>query len=146
MGHIRSTHGSLLGRMLAGAAFEPAKMTKAQAWHMIEPVRCALQRLLDHVGNRLDVAIVGMAFNQAWLRCNDLGGRQADQAILDAACLALAAIDTSDSRPDPLQGEAREAVLEGINLYDRILRASSLKAWAAVEDQLVATREAATPA
>jgi hypothetical protein len=146
MGHIRSTNGApTVASMIFGGLVQ-APMTRREAWHLIEPVRCALQRILDHVRNPDDVAIVGMAFNHGYLRAVALD-RPAEVEALNAGSFVLNVITEGYE----LDADEAELLKEAINLWDSLVRRSSLRQWAAVEAELLAivsdmTRKAAQAA
>jgi hypothetical protein len=112
-------------------------MRSAEAWGLIEPIRCALQRILDETAEigleGTDFGLVGIALNQTWMRLRDLGGRHDDMAVIEQAVRALERVLGADGDMTP---ELHEALCEGINLFDRTLRASPLADWADTERQL----------
>ncbi len=122
----------------------------ADAWAIVEPVRCALQRLIDGEGggSRTDVGAVGFALNLAWYRSR----KQLDEGsmrALEASGLALA---ECERRGDPagayiLTLEEKEQLCAGVNLYEIILRECSLMQWAEAESDFIAQlAEASTAA
>lgn len=132
MGTIRSTNGPVVSMF---ARFNHGPMTRREAWSLIEPVRCALQRLLDGVGGREDVATVGIAFNMAYLRSDDLGNTE-DQAWFDMAGLALGALDAQEPPRPPTPAE-HETLCVAVNRYDSILRACSYAGWATLLERML---------
>jgi hypothetical protein len=108
------------------------RMTPAQAWALVKPVRIALQRLLDAVGTRDDMAAVGAAINLAWLRCQKIGDSRDALELLERGSDALRQLETRADAGAPYAIDPtteRDPICDAINLYDTILRASSLLQW-----------------
>jgi hypothetical protein len=124
--------------------------TDSEAWQQIEPVRCALQRLLDGqagttrdegrpFGTRDDIGTVGYGLNIAWWRSKKLLDLACMQ-LLEAAGKALAECET---RGDPsgiynVSAEEKERVCAGVNVYEAVLRDSSVLQWADAQAELLA--------
>ncbi|MGE4243700.1 hypothetical protein [Ramlibacter sp.] len=124
---IRGTFG-------LGPVIMSRQMTGPQAWALIEPVRCALQRLLDGVGDGNDLGGVGLAVNLAWLRCKKIGNSKAAMGVLEQGSAALLRFeDAAGPEGGPLLEPERNAVLIAVDLYETILRKSSLRQWAEAE-------------
>lgn len=133
MATIRST-GGWVHNMLGSVHVPPTAMRPREAWAFIEPTRCALQRLLDGVGDRADAGTVGIALNMAYLRCED---GSVDRAWFDQAGLALGAMDEEEP-PRPPTAAERETLCAAINRYDEILRTCSKAQWVqTMQDLLV---------
>ena len=115
------------------------RMTDDSAWAIIEPTRCALQRLLDGVGNRDDAGLVGVGYNMAWLRIRRLSAlRKPDLHRLEAAIRQLEELCDLDNPPPKPSPEAHFDLCVAINLYDRCCRRSSIPEWAVAERELFA--------
>lgn len=137
MGTIRSTNGGSWAANLLTSVQVSLPMPPRQAWAFIEPTRCALQRLLDGVGDRDDVGIVGIAWNMAYLRSSSLPTSIADQALFDHAGLVLGAMAPDDEAPRPPTEEEREVLCSAVNRYDALLRGCSREQWVDLMHQLV---------
>jgi hypothetical protein len=133
MGQIRSTNTARHVTNVVFGGLVQAPMTRREAWHMIEPVRCALQRLLDGVPNADDVGILGMAFNHGYLRASSMVDRNDDVAAMELASHVLNALEAH-----PLDENGKQLLKEAINRWDQLLRMSSLRQWAGVERELLA--------
>jgi hypothetical protein len=135
MGHIRTTNPTNWAVRL----FNAQTMPPAIAWALIEPVRIALQRLIDGVGNFDDLVMVTQHLNVASFRANGYFKDKADAIeILEAggmACHQVAeAGEASGSFMFSL--EQRDAACAAVNLFDMIARRSSPAQWQACEREL----------
>lgn len=132
MTHIRSTTSWALRLM------QSRPMTDREAWALIEPHRCALQRLLDHVGAFDDLLLVATAINVAWMRAQAIGNNAEAIATFQAAGAACHAIEAAAeaSRQFDVTPTQREALCEAIHLYDCVLRHSSIAQWQQAEHDL----------
>jgi hypothetical protein len=124
--------------------------TDSEAWQQVQLVRCALQRLLDGeagsardegrpFGNRNDIGVVGYALNVAWWRSKKLVDRACMQ-LLEAAGQALS---ECEARGDPagiynVSAQEKERVCAGVNVYEAVLRDSSVLQWADAEADFIA--------
>jgi hypothetical protein len=133
MGQIRSTNAARHVTNIVFGSLVQAPMTRREAWHMIEPVRCALQRLLDGVPGDDDVAILGIAFNHGYLRAAGMVDRNDDVAAMELASHVLNTLEAH-----PLDEDGKQLLKEAINRWDALVRVSSLRQWAAVERELLA--------
>lgn len=101
--------------------------TPEQAWEIVEPIRVALQSLLDGAAADKEYQRVASALNMAAIRTEQIAGNDAAVQVLQAASFAMA--DCLRIRQEHgrygLTGPAREAIKEGIDLYETILRGST---------------------
>ena len=125
-----------VARLVASRIF-----SDADAWVIVEPVRCALQRLVDGQGggSLSDLGKVGYALNLAWIRSR----KQLDEfsmRSLEAAggALALCELRCEDVGEYILTTEEKELACAGVNLYEIILRECSLLQWAEAESDFLA--------
>jgi len=101
--------------------------TPERAWEIVEPVRVALQSLLDGTAEDAQYRRVGSALNVAAIRTEQIAGNADAVRVLEAASHAMLEclrIKHAHCRYG-LTGPAREAIKEGIDLYETILRGST---------------------
>lgn len=101
--------------------------TPEHADGIMKPVRAALQALLDGKAGDTEYRRVGSALNVATVRAGQIGDNDAAVAVLQAASFAMLdclRIKHAHGRYG-LTGPAREAIKEGIDLYETILRGST---------------------
>ena len=101
--------------------------TPEQAWEIVEPVRVALQSLLDGTAEDAQYRRVGSALNVAAIRTEQIAGNADAVRVLEAASHAMLEclrIKHAHGRYG-LTGPAREAIKDGIDLYETILRGST---------------------
>ena len=101
--------------------------TPEQAWEIVEPIRVALQSLLDGTAEDAQYRRVGSALNVAAIRAEQIAGNDDAVQVLQAASFAMLEclrIKRAHGRYG-LTGPAREAIKEGIDLYETILRGST---------------------
>lgn len=97
-----------------------------RAWPIVEPVQCALVRLLEGNGNPDDVLKVGMALNLTDARLRWVVGGTAGKALIAQAGFILmeceAAGGTSLAEFVP---QARQWLIDAVALYVETVRKSS---------------------
>ena len=101
--------------------------TPEHADGIMRPVRAALQALLDGKAGDTEYTRVGSALNVASIRTEQIGDNDAAVAVLQAASFAMLEclrIKHAHGRYG-LTGPAREAIKDGIDLYETILRGST---------------------
>ena len=101
--------------------------TPEQAWEIVEPVRVALQALLDGTAGDKQYQRVASALNMAAIRTEQIAGNDDAVQVLQAASHAMLEclrIKHAHGRYG-LTGPAREAIKDGIDLYETILRGST---------------------
>ena len=101
--------------------------TPEQAWEIVEPVRVALQSLLDGTAADKEYQRVASALNMAAIRAEQIAGNDDAVQVLQAASHAMLEclrIKHAHGRYG-LTGPAREAIKDGIDLYETILRGST---------------------
>ena len=101
--------------------------TPEHADGIMRPVRAALQALLDGKAGDTEYTRVGCALNVATIRAEQIGDNDAAVQVLQAASHAMLEclrIRHAHGRYG-LTGPAREAIKEGIDLYETIVRNST---------------------
>lgn len=101
--------------------------TPEQAWEIVEPIRVALQSLLDGTAADKEYQRVASALNMAAIRTEQIAGNDDAVQVLQAASHAMLdclRIKHAHGRYG-LTGPAREAIKDGIDLYETILRGST---------------------
>ena len=114
--------------LLFDAMEEFRPLSPDAAWKIIGPLRCALQRLLDGVGDADDLLHVAMGFNVAWVRVT--GRNDAAMKVFEDAGMGIMDADRRGARNQGrilFTGPERQRVLEAVNLYDEVIRASTPK-------------------
>ena len=101
--------------------------TPEHADSIMRPVRAALQALLDGKAGDTEYRRVGSALNVATVRAGQIGDNDAAVQVLQAASFAMLdclRIKETHGRYG-LTGPGRQAITDGIDLYETILRGST---------------------
>ncbi len=113
--------------------------TPEHADGIMKPVRAALQALLDGKAGDTEYTRVGSALNVAAIRTEQIGDNDDAVQVLQAASHAMhecLRIRRAHGRYG-LTGPGREAIKEGIDLYETILRGSTPRQMYDAERELV---------
>ena len=101
--------------------------TPEHADSIMRTVRAALQALLDGKAGDTEYRRVGSALNVATVRAGQIGDNDAAEQVLQAASFAM--LDCLRIRHAHgrygLTGPGRQAITDGIDLYETILRGST---------------------
>jgi hypothetical protein len=115
--------------------------TPERATEITNPVRIALQRLIDGAGSHDDLLTVAMAINVTWARCAEIGNGELGRGMCQGSGEALYAIQ---GRGAPWQPDAVEAasLVAAVDLYAQVLQESSPKQMKRAFDRLARTLKA----
>lgn len=99
-----------------------------RAWNIVEPVVCALIRMLEGTSDREeDLWEVVNAINLTWMRCCEIPDGRAGQDVCALAGMVLSACEEKSGGRSlaVFPPEARQNVIDAVDLYEDMMRKSS---------------------